>query len=142
MKAFICYVTLLGFGASLLANSPSTANELSINKNSLVVAETASSEEFIARGNEPFWSVTVSKRGIVYSSPDVKKQVFPYVVPLKAQGRTADLVRVYKLKNRGNNTLIIKKVDTCSDGMSDKNYLYSAIFILGNTVLEGCAEKQ
>ncbi|MDZ7966192.1 MAG: hypothetical protein RM368_14640 [Nostoc sp. DedSLP03] len=142
MKSFICYVTLLLFGTSLLANSPSTANESSITSNSLVVAETTSSEEFIARGTEPFWSVTVSKKGIVYSSPDTKQQTFSYVAPLKAEARPADLVRVYRLKGKSNNILIIKKVDACSDGMSDKEYPYSAIFILGNKVLEGCAEKK
>lgn len=142
MKSFICYVTLLLFGASLLANSRSTANESSITSNSLVVAETTSSEEFIARGTEPFWSVTVSKKGIVYSSPDTKQQTFSYVAPLKAEARRADLVRVYRLQGKRNNILIIKKVDACSDGMSDKEYPYSAIFILGNKVLEGCAEKK
>ncbi|MDF5707221.1 MAG: hypothetical protein PUP90_05945 [Nostoc sp. S4] len=142
MKAFICCVTLLLFDASLLANNASSANESSITKNSLNVAQTVSSEEFIASGTEPFWNVTVTKRGIVYTSPDVQKQTFPYVAPLKAQARPADLVRVYRLKGKGNNILMIKKVDACSDGMSDREYPYSAIFILGNKVLEGCAEKQ
>ncbi|WP_138500805.1 COG3650 family protein [Nostoc sp. PA-18-2419] len=142
MKAFICCVTLLLFNGSLLANSASSANESSIIRNSLNVAETVSSEEFIANGTEPFWSVTVTKTGIVYTSPDVQKQTFPYVAPLKAQARPADLVRVYRLKGKGNNILIIKKVDTCSDGMSDRQYPYSAIFVLGNKVLEGCAEKK
>ncbi|BAY79255.1 hypothetical protein NIES25_57390 (plasmid) [Nostoc linckia NIES-25] len=139
MKTFICCVALLGFGASLLANSPSTANEFLINRK---FAQTTKSEEFIARGTEPFWSVLVSKRGIVYSSPDVQKQTFSYIAPLKAEARPADLVRVYRLQGKGNNILIIKKVDACSDGMSDKEYPYSAIFILGNKVLEGCAEKK
>ncbi|MBC1240092.1 COG3650 family protein [Nostoc sp. 2RC] len=139
MKTFIYYVSLLGLGATLLANTPSSANEFLIHRK---IAQTIKSEEFIARGTEPFWSVTVSKRGIVYSSPDVKKQTFSYVAPLKAEARPADLLRVYRLQGKGNNILIIKKVDTCSDGMSDKEYPYSAIFILENKVLEGCAEKK
>ncbi|ALF54497.1 hypothetical protein ACX27_19250 [Nostoc piscinale CENA21] len=128
MKAFIPYIAFLGLNASLLAYTSS------------LQAVTPRSEKFIALGTEPFWSVTVSKNGIVYSSPEVKKQTFPYVQPLAAQGRPADLVRVYRL--RGNNTLILQKVSACSDGMSDKNYPYSAVLILGNKVLEGCAQKQ
>ncbi|RCJ26655.1 hypothetical protein A6S26_14790 [Nostoc sp. ATCC 43529] len=139
MKTFICCVALLGFSVNLLANSPSIANEFLINRE---IAQTVKSEEFIARGTEPFWSVIVSKRGIVYSSPDVQKQTFSYVAPLKAEARPADLVRVYRLQGKGNNILILKKVDACSDGMSDREYPYSAIFILGNKVLEGCAEKK
>ncbi|MDZ8183493.1 MAG: hypothetical protein RMX96_01345 [Nostoc sp. ChiSLP02] len=142
MKAFSCCLTLLLFEANLLANSPSTANEPSLTRNNSVVAQTASNEEFIARGTEPFWSVTVSKRGIVYSSPETKQQTFSYVAPLKAEGRPANLVRIYRLKGKGNNILIVKKVDACSDGMSDREYPYSAIFILGNQVLKGCAEKK
>ncbi|WP_445633504.1 hypothetical protein NSTC745_05169 [Nostoc sp. DSM 114161] len=139
MKNFICCVALLGFGANLLVNSPSTANEFLINSE---IAQTIKSEEFIARGTEPFWSVIVTKKGIVYSSPDVQKQTFSYVPPLKAEARPADLVRVYRLQGKGNNVLILKKIDSCSDGMSDREYPYSAIFILGNKVLEGCADKK
>ncbi|MCC5636160.1 hypothetical protein LC593_09870 [Nostoc sp. CHAB 5844] len=128
MKTFISYVALLGLSAGLLINSSS------------LLAGTPSSEKFIALGTEPFWSVAVSQNGIVYSSPEVKKQTFPYVAPVKAEGRPADLVRVYRL--RGNNMLILKKVSACSDGMSDNKYLYSAVLILGNKVLEGCAQKQ
>ncbi|MBW4612284.1 MAG: hypothetical protein KME21_03220 [Desmonostoc vinosum HA7617-LM4] len=129
MKTFMSCVVLLGIGTGLLVGN-------------VGVAETTSGEEFIAHGTEPFWSVTVSKRGIVYSSPDIQKQAFPYVTPLKAQGRPVELMRVYPLKGRSNNTLIIKKVDVCSDGMSDQEYPYSVTLILGNKVLEGCAEKQ
>ncbi|MBW4564751.1 MAG: hypothetical protein KME32_27230 [Mojavia pulchra JT2-VF2] len=132
MKTFISSIVLLGLGVALL----------SMNSNSFVVAETANSEEFIARGTEPFWSITVSKRGIIYSSPDVKKQTFPYVTPLKAEGRPANLLRVYRLRGRSNSLLIIKQVNSCSDGMSDKVYPYSATVILDKRVLEGCAEKK
>ncbi|MBH8567083.1 hypothetical protein I8748_33880 [Nostoc sp. CENA67] len=141
MKNLIVYVLLLGVATTLLVNNRSIANE-SVNKNNFIVAQAASNEEFIARGTEPFWNVTVSKRGIVYNSPGTQQVKFPYVAPLKAEGRPADLVRVYRLKGTGNNTLIIQKVSACSDGMSDKNYPYSAIFIQGNKILEGCAEKK
>ncbi|KOP26343.1 hypothetical protein AMR41_10935 [Hapalosiphon sp. MRB220] len=111
--------------------------------NHLLAQNTSSNEEFIARGTEPFWSLTISKKGgIVYSTPENRKLTFPYVTPLQASGRPADLVRVYRLQGKTNNTLIIKKENACSDGMSDKQYPYSAILILGNKVLEGCAEKK
>lgn len=132
MKTLISSIALLGLGITLLT----------IPSNSHVIAQTANSEEFIARGTEPFWSVSVGKRGIVYSSPDAKPQTFAYVKPLSAAGRPANLVRVYQLKGRTNNILIIKQVNACSDGMSDKNYSYSATFILGNRIFDGCAEKK
>ncbi|WP_315790116.1 hypothetical protein [Fischerella sp. JS2] len=123
--------------------SSTIAVAFQLNSNHLLAQNPINTEEFIARGTEPFWSVTVSKKnGIVYSTPENRKLTFPYVTPLQASGRPADLLRVYRLRGKTNNTLIIKKEDACSDGMSDKQYPYSATLILGNTVLEGCAQRK
>lgn len=143
MKTFISSAIILGLSFTLLVSNRSAANNApSTSRSNSDVAQNTSGEEFIARGTEPFWNMTVSKRGIVYTSPEVKKLTFAYVNPLKAAGRPEDLVRVYPLKGKNNNMLIIKKDNKCSDGMSDKIYPYSATLILGNTVFEGCAEKR
>jgi uncharacterized membrane protein len=134
MKKLIIRISLLALTAILLVSFPSFAN------NTQITAEVAI-EELNARGTEPFWSVTVNKSSIVYSSPSDKKQTFPYVTPLSAAGRTPETVRVYRLLS-GNHTLVIKKQSACSDGMSDKEYPYSATFIMNNTVLDGCAESK
>lgn len=161
-KNIIFHVFRIGFCATLLAVAfRSSANKkVTLASTNAVAAEnTTKVEEFIALGTEPFWNVTIRKNGIVYSSPDTRRLTFrlrsplalrlrsgltfPYVTPLKAAGRPADLVRVYRLTSKGNSMMIIlKKVSACSDGMSDKNYPYSATLILNNTVLEGCADKK
>ncbi|WP_066376721.1 MULTISPECIES: COG3650 family protein [unclassified Anabaena] len=138
MKRLIAPILLMGISTSLLTSSPSNAN----NSNLLVAQannRSRNTEEFIVSGTEPFWSVKISKKGIIYSTPETR-QTFPYVAPLTASGRPVDLVRVYRFRGRNNttNTLVMKKVESCSDGMSDIKYPYSAIFIMGNTVLEGC----
>lgn len=139
MKRLIAPILLIGMSTNLCLTSPSHAQI-----NDLLVAQgnhkNNKSENFIVSGTEPFWSVTVNRKGIIYSTPETR-QSFPYVAPLTASGRPADLVRVYRFrgKNNSTNTLVIKKVQSCSDGMSDIQYPYSAIFIVGNTVLEGCA---
>jgi len=138
MKKIISCVILLGLSAILFTSNRSVGN----NAVPLVAQNTTKIDEFTSVGTEPFWNVTVSKSGIIYSSPDAKKQTFPYVTPIKATGRTADLVRVYRLQGKPNSMLIIKKDSTCRDGMSDKQYPYSVTLILNNTVLEGCAEKK
>jgi len=138
MKSIISCVILLQLSAILLISNRSFAN----NAPPLIAQNNTKIDEFNSVGTEPFWNVTVSKSGIVYSSPNAKKQTFPYVTPIKAAGRTADIVRVYRLQGKPNSMLIIKKESSCSDGMSDKEYPYSATFILNNTVLEGCAEKK
>lgn len=135
IKVLISCIFVFGFCTSALAvPNPS--------KNTLVAVDTANTEEFISRGTEPFWNVTVSKKGIVYSSPEIKKLTFPYSAPIPAQGRPLDVVRVYRLRSKDNSMLIIKKVSACSDGMSDNKYPYSATLILGDRVLDGCANQK
>lgn len=135
MKKLIIRISLLALTAILLVSYPSLAN------NTQIAADLTQVEELNISGTEPFWNVTVKKSGIVYSSPSAKKQTFPYVAPLSAAGRTPDTIRVYRLRG-GYRTLVIKKQNACSDGMSDKEYPYSATFIMNNTVLDGCAETK
>lgn len=103
----------------------------------------ARAEEFIVRGTEPFWVVTIGKKEIVYSSPEVKAQRFPYVSPTPAAGRTLDFMRVYRWDQTSvSRLLILKRTGSCSDGMSDTRYTYSATLVIGSVVREGCAERK
>jgi uncharacterized membrane protein len=142
LKKILSYVIVLGVSLFFITNHPLLANQPK-STNAVTVAQTTKPkvEEFVSRGTEPFWSIDVTAGGIVYSTPETKK-TFPYIAPLSAAGRTADSVRVYRLRGKGDNLLIIKKENSCSDGMSDKDYPYSATFISGNRVLDGCAEKK
>lgn len=142
MKSLCFYAVLLGLSVSWLGRDSALANHNISEENVLISQTPTRGESFIARGTEPFWNVTVNRNGIVYSSPEVSKRTYPYVTPMTAQGRPADLVRVYQLRGQPNGTLIIKKADSCSDGMSDNIYPYEATLILGNQVLEGCAERK
>ncbi|WP_016952392.1 COG3650 family protein [Anabaena sp. PCC 7108] len=129
MKNLISSIAILGIAANLLVSDQS-------------IAKSSKIEEFTVVGNEPFWNITVTKEGIVFKLIGEKQQIFPYTAPLPAQGRPIDKVRVYQLQGKGRNILILNKVNDCSDTMSDNKYSYSAIFIMGNQVLEGCAVKK
>lgn len=150
MKPFSFYAVLLGLCIYCLGNERSYANNRVDLENSapvssakpLISAVPANVEEFIVRGTEPFWSVSVSRSGIVYSAPETNNRRYPYTAPITASSRPNDLVRVYRLNGKPNGLLVLKKVSACSDGMSDRVYPYDATLILGNQVLEGCAEKK
>lgn len=132
----------LGLATLPLAVSASTFNVAQKPANS-TNRTSRNVEEFIIRGNEPFWNVTVTRKGIFYATPEIKNMMLsPYVAPQAAEGRLLDTVRVYRLRGKGNNMLIINKVDACNDTMSDKEYPYMATLIIGNTVRSGCAERQ
>ena len=145
MKSFPLYIVLglctagLGISAALANNKNSVPNP---STTPLVAQTRANLEEFIVRGNEPFWSVTISRSGIIYSTPETNNRRYPYTAPITAAGRPADLIRVYRLNGQPSGMLVIKKADACSDTMSDIVYPYNATLILGNRVWEGCAQKR
>ena len=128
MKNIISSLTIIGITTTILVSSS--------------FAQTSEIEEFNVVGNEPFWDIKIEKTGIVYQALDQKTQYFPYSYPLSAQGRPIDQVRVYQLRGKRNNMLILNRVESCSDTMSEKNYPYSATLIMGNQVFDGCAERK
>ena len=141
MKSFPFYAVLAGCVTFVLGMNAAIANHKIGQENSVSQA-TARVDEFIVRGNEPFWNVTINRSGIIYSTPDTNRRRYPYTAPMRAEGRPADLVRVYRLNGQPSGLLVIRKVDACSDTMSDIVYPYNATLILGNRVLEGCAQKR
>jgi uncharacterized membrane protein len=146
MKKQIASMFLAGLATTLMLNHPSSANTASqaVNKNNILISQATNrgTEELIVSGTEPFWGITISRKGIVYTTTE-SRQNFPYLAPTTASGRPADFVRVYRLRGSNNvtSTLVIKK-GSCSDGMSDNKYPYSAVYISGNRVLEGCARAK
>jgi uncharacterized membrane protein len=146
MKTLWFYPVFLGLFVSSLNSDSALAdrqnNHNILGENFLISQTSARGENFTVIGTEPFWNVTINRNGIVYSSPEVRKRTYPYVAPIAAQGRPVDLVRVYRLNGQPNGTLIIRKADSCSDGMSDNIYPYQATLILGNQVMEGCAQRK
>lgn len=140
IKKLLYYSALFEFSVLLFALHSTTASPEAPPGNPISSAN-KNLDTFVIVGTEPFWNMTIAQSGIVYSTPD-KKQTFPYVAPIKAEGRTLELLRVYRLPSGLNNLIIIQKVSSCSDGMSERQYPYSATLIFGSTVREGCAEKK
>ena len=97
--------------------------------------------EFIAVGNEPFWSVDIipAERRIILKHVGLEKVFeFPYVTA-KVNGGTYS----YETKNqKGDKLSVVIKKEKCSDGMSDRVYSYSSNITINNEVLKGCAIKK
>ncbi len=97
--------------------------------------------EFIAMGNEPFWSVDIipAEQLIVLKDIGMNKVfVFPY--------RPANIgggVFRFETSNAANEKLVIVlREERCSDGMSDRRYNYSAEVEINGRTLKGCAIKK
>jgi uncharacterized membrane protein len=97
-------------------------------------------------GTEPFWSLKIGDGKIVLDEADKGKTPLLTVAPRAAQGRPADLVRVYQTRTLGAKrlyvTIVVRQAEanSCSDGMSDTKYPFSVIVIKPSGVLEGCCK--
>lgn len=94
--------------------------------------------EFIALGNEPFWSVAIvpTEHQIVLKDlGENKVYQFPYQ-PANIGGG----VHRFETSNGAEDKLVIViREETCSDGMSDNTYRYSAEVVINGRTLKGCA---
>jgi uncharacterized membrane protein len=97
--------------------------------------------EYIARGNEPFWAVNVTREGIVFLEPERIDGVRgPYAAPTR-QGTTL----VFRTVLRDSIDIPLEltlEERTCSDGMSDHTYTHAATARVGDRMFRGCAERR
>ncbi len=94
--------------------------------------------EFRASGNEPFWSLEISQRGLAFSEMGQEgRTLFPYAPPGSTNGRI-----VYQSQTGGNTPRSIGiSLDErpCSDTMVDSYFSFSATVEIDGRVLNGCA---
>lgn len=83
-------------------------------------------------GTEPFWSLIISStRRAAYSDPEAKERRYA-VSDFRHAGKGAQM-------RLGSNGRVVIAAETCSDGMSDNIYPYSArVIALGGRNLSGC----
>jgi uncharacterized membrane protein len=94
--------------------------------------------EFRASGNEPFWSLEISQRGLAFSEMGQEgRTLFPYAAPSSTNGRL-----VYQSRTGGNTPRSIGvSLDErpCNDTMADARFSFSATVEIDGRVLNGCA---
>ncbi len=92
-------------------------------------------------GTEPFWSLTLGRPYSTFRSMEGDSLSFVYAEPRQVAGRQEDWVQLFTLGNTGW-ALLRRAPSPCSDGMSDKEWAYTATVLLNGNLLDGCAEKQ
>lgn len=85
-------------------------------------------------GNEPFWSVTLDPAGISFQMIDEPPALYPYSAP-KSKGTELLFESAY----RQSRITVLLIQESCSDGMSDANYPFSARIEKDGKVYKGCA---
>jgi len=97
--------------------------------------------EFIALGNEPFWSLEIipSERRIVFKNVGQEKALEFIYAPAKVEAG----VHRYEATSRSNAKLVVEiRQEKCSDGMSERKYNFSSKVTLNGKVYRGCAIKK
>ena len=92
----------------------------------------AQHQRYRALGTEPFWGIDVLPGQLRYTAPDQ-----PAVVSFAAQ--TSD-GRRFTGTMAGQAVALVIAPGTCSDGMSDTVYAYTAQLTIGPQMLHGCAK--
>lgn len=87
-----------------------------------------------AIGAEPFWGVSIGRDGLVFSEPAAEPVEFPPAEPR----RTGDGFSLASWLD-GRVLAVELRAESCSDGMSDRQYEWTARVEIDGRRLEGCA---
>ena len=93
------------------------------------------SRPFVALGTEPFWDVEFTGAEVRFRGMDTAEAPAPQPAPELTSSSA-----VYRARLPDGRPLITTlSVEDCSDGMSDRIYPLTAVVVLGDSRLEGCA---
>lgn len=91
--------------------------------------------EFVvkARGNEPFWALSVDRDALRFQRPEAPAYTAPYIRSVLADGS-----RRFKADTEGGSLTLTLTRQPCRDGMSDAVYGWSAVVNVGLKEWKGC----
>lgn len=87
-----------------------------------------------AIGTEPFWGVSIGRDGVVFSEPAEEPVEFPPAEPRRTESG-------FTLSSALNDRVLEVglRAESCNDGMSDRQYAWTARVEIDGRRLEGCA---
>lgn len=88
-------------------------------------------------GTEPFWSLTLESSHLRFTDGERKVELAPGRA-LKPANRTEPWI--WRMRAGKQRAQAIVSQRSCSDGMSEKQYDYEVLFIIGDDAFEGCCE--
>lgn len=94
-------------------------------------------ERLQALGTEPFWSVEITGEQLRYSTPENQAGT-----AFAAKRTSEGPARVWSGTLEGKSFVLRIAAGTCSDGMSDTVYPWTAQVAFGDTTLSGCARTR
>lgn len=96
--------------------------------------------EYRMAGNEPFWSVRVTRDGLRYVTPDYKDGIrFPASAPEESPGRLRWIALT--AAPEAHTLEVVLEARRCQDSMADKSWTHVATVVFDGTTLHGCGER-
>jgi uncharacterized membrane protein/heat shock protein HslJ len=95
--------------------------------------------EFRASGNEPFWNVTISRNGIMFSELGKPKIIFPFAPPTLSGNRSIYSSRAVQPAPLGIEIIIDER--RCMDSMSGEHFSFTVQVSLDGRKYLGCARE-
>ena len=97
--------------------------------------------EFIALGNEPFWSLDIipGEQQIILKDLGTNKV---YQFPYQSANIGGGVHRFESTNGAKDKLVVVIREEACSDGMSDNKSRYSAEVTINGRTLKGCAVKK
>jgi len=96
-------------------------------------------KSYTARGNEPFWSVTIQEPTIVFKTPE-QEVSYPYAAP-KEESNLIAFESSTASDTMTSTIRITISVSECFDSMSGEAFPYTATVTRDGTTYTGCAEE-
>ena len=97
--------------------------------------------EFVARGNEPFWAITVSSVEILFQEPDRIEGIHARpTAPIRSGARL-----VFRTELRDSVPIPLEltlEEKPCQDSMSGFPFAYTATAQVGDRRFDGCGERR
>jgi uncharacterized membrane protein len=95
-------------------------------------------------GNEPFWNISIHGDSVIYKTPTSSKnfKITFFSKDIDQKGNSSEYEYTLEDRKQADKAFIKIIHQSCSDGMSDQQFTYSASFAYKNDTLKGCAEKK
>lgn len=91
-------------------------------------------------GTEPFWNIEIEDNVALFTM--LSEQIDSVYFVKTTEELDENKINFYFIDKFKNNANLILTKTPCSDGMSDKQFQYSAVFSYKKLRLNGCAEKK
>jgi len=96
---------------------------------------------YVARGNEPFWALTVTPHEVLFQEPENIDGVRgPYAAPTREGTRL--VFRSTFSDSAATPVELTLDEQPCQDSMSGFSFAYTATARIGDRVLTGCGERR